>query len=243
MDKRGFMRISEMLYSIASWLESPNNEALLLAEDNDKCMKVVASSCVLAAALLKNAAEEVDGLEPPAPSKITPEAVEKLANLAHVFDASGDTELKKQASVLDELLLSIAAPPGSVAAKKAAEDSRMETLRKKYMDPHQELVDTNMISDAQKAIENSGMTKQYRILQAPLSARTCPDHPGAQIARVGEHAWQCDLDKKVYNFDTGFTLSNGGKVPGGSVSQQTQHLSEPTHAIFDTREGRLGYNK
>jgi hypothetical protein len=236
------MRISEMLYSIASWLESPNNEALMLAEADAKCMKVVANSCVLAAALLKNAAEEVDHIEPPEESKITPEAVEKLANLAAVFDASGDLELKKQASVLDELLLSIAAPPGAIAAKKASEDARMDALRKKYIDPRQDLVETNMLADAQKAVEDSGMTKDYRILQAPLSTRTCPDHPGAQIARVGEHTWQCDLDKKIYNYDTGFTLSNGGKVPGGSVSQQTQHLSEPAHAIFDTREGRLGYN-
>ncbi len=236
------MRISEMLTAIASWLESPNNEALLLAESDDKCMRVVSESCVLAAALLKNAAEEVDSLEPPEESKITPESIQSIASLANVFDASGDQELKKQASVLDELLLSIAAPPGSVAAKKAMDDSRMEVLRKKYRDPHQDLLKTNMLTDAQKTIEQSGMTKTYRVLEAPLSTRTCPDHPGAQIARVGEHTWQCDLDKKIYNYDTGFSLINGNKVPGGDVANQTQHLSEPTHAIFDTREGRLGYN-
>ena len=236
------MRISEMLNAIASWLESPNNEALLLSETDDKCMKIVSESCVLAAALLKNAAAEVDTIEPPEESKITPESIQEIASLAAAFDASGDAGLKKQASVLDELLLSIAAPPGSVAAKKAVEDSRMDTLRQKYKKPSEELAKTNMLTDAAKVVQDSGMTKEYRVLEAALSTRTCPDHHGAQIARVGEHTWQCSLDKKIYNFDTGFTLANGKKVPGGDVANQTKHTSEPTHAIFDSREGRLGYN-
>jgi hypothetical protein len=236
------MRTADMLHAIASWLESPNNEALLLAEVDDKCMKIVSESCVLAAALLKTAADEVDVIEPPEESKITPDAIESLASLAATFDASGDPELKKQASVLDELLLSIAAPPNAVSSKKAAEDLRMEALRAKYQNPRKDLYDTNKLAEVEKGIQNSGMTKEYRILEAPLSTRSCPDHHGAQIARVGEHTWQCSLDKKIYNFDTGFTLSNGNKVPGGSVAEQTQHLSEPTHAIFDSREGRLGYN-
>lgn len=236
------MRTADMLHAIASWLESPNNEALLLAETDDKCMKIVSESCVLAAALLKTAADEVDFIEPPEESKITPDAIENLASLAATFDASGDPELKKQASVLDELLLSIAAPPNAVSAKKAAEDLRMEALRAKYQNPRKDLYDTNKLAEVEKGIQNSGMTKQYRILEAPLSSRSCPDHPGAQIARVGEHTWQCSLDKKIYNYDVGFTLSNGSKVPGGDVANQTQHTSEPTHAIFDSREGRLGYN-
>ena len=60
---------------------------------------------------------------------------------------------------------------------------------------------------------------------------------------MGEHVWQCDLDKKIYNYETGFELNNGSKVPGGDVSEQTQGLNIPFHSIFDTREGRLGYNK
>lgn len=237
------MRISDMLYAIASWLESPNNEALLLAEYDDKCAKIVADNCVLAAALLKNAAESVDEVEPVEESKITPESIERLASLASVFDASGDPELKKQASVIDELLLTVAAPPGSINAKKAANEARMDALRHKYQHPSVELKETNKIADSEKAIESSSMTKEYRILEHPLSTRTCPDHAGAQIARVGEHTWQCELDKRIYNFDTGFTLLNGSKVPGGDVSNQTMGLSVPTHAIFDSREGRLGYNK
>jgi hypothetical protein len=237
------MRIAEMLTAIAAWLESPNNEALLLAEADEDCMKVVAESCTLAAALLKNAAEQVDTMEAPEESKITPESIDELANLAAAFDASGDPQLKKQASVLDELLLSIAAPPNAYAERKDLQEQRLIEIGKKYNDPRKELHEVNKIGDSEKGIDKSKMTEKYRILEAPLSTRYCPDHPGVQIARIGEHMWQCEMDKKSYNFETGFELNNGSKVPGGDVAQQTQGVNVPYHAIFDTREGRLGYNK
>jgi hypothetical protein len=237
------MRTAELLNAMAAWLESPNNEAMLLAEADAGCMQVVAESCVLAAALLKNAADEVDALEPPTASLLTPESIDETAALAQAFDESGDPQLKKMASVLDELLLSIAAPPGASQEKKAAESYRIEELRKKYQGTREKLHEYNKIGDSEKGIEQSGFTKEYRILEAPLSTRYCPDHAGAQIARVGEHVWQCELDKKIYSFETGFELENGSKVPGGDVAQQTQGMNIPFHAIFDTREGRLGYNK
>lgn len=237
------MRIADMLHAIASWLESPDNEALLLSEYHEDSMKVVAENCILAAALLKNAANQVNELEPPEESKITPESIEELGNLATALDSSNDPQLRKQASVLDELLLSIAAPPNAYSERKDLQDSRTEELKKKYENPSKELHDINMIAASEKAIEKSQMTKEYTILEAPLSTRYCPDHPGVQIARVGEHMWQCELDKKSYNYETGFQLNNGSKVPGGDVAQQTQGVSTPFHAIFDTREGRLGYNK
>jgi hypothetical protein len=237
------MRIADMLQAIASWLESPNNEALLLAEYHEDSMKIVAENCILAAALLKNAASQVSEMEPPEESKITSESLEEIANLATALDSSGDSQLKKQASVLDELLLSIAAPPNAYAERKDLQDQRLVELKKKYEDPRKELYETNKIADSEKAIDKSNMTKTYKILEAPLSSRYCPDHPGVQIARIGEHMWQCELDKKAYNFETGFELNNGAKVPGGDVAQQTQGLNTPFHTIFDTREGRLGNNK
>lgn len=237
------MRTAELLNAMAAWLESPNNEAMLLAEGDDKCMQVVAESCVLAAELLKKAADEVDHMEPPTPSLITPESIEETAALAQALDESNDPQLKKMASVLDELLLTIAAPPNALAQKKDAENGRLEELRKKYEGTREKLHEYNKIGISEKAIDKSNFTKEYRILEAPLSSRYCPDHPGAQIARVGEHVWQCDLDKKMYNFETGFELNNGSKVPGGDVAEQTNGLNIPFHSIFDTREGRLGYNK
>lgn len=233
------MRISELLYSIANWLESPDNEALMLSEENEECSKIVAENCVLAAALLKNAAEEVDELEP-VESNINSESVESLANIATAFDASGDPELKKQAAVIDELLLSIAAPPDGLNQIKKLQDARIDELKKKYNKPSEDM--SNRIAESKKAIENSGMTKEYNVLEAPLSTRYCPDHAGVQIARIGEHVWQCELDKKSYNFEEGFTLNNGSKVPGTSVSANIDDNSrfQPT---FDTRIDRLQTNK
>ncbi len=237
------MRISELLYAMASWLESPNNEALLLAEYDADCLKIVAESCVAAAKTLKAAAEQVDTVEPEPESNITSESIQGLAEIASAFDSSGDVELKKQASVIDELLLTIAAMPSAFAERKDLLENRVTELKKKYQQPREELHKTNRIAETEKGINKSNMTKNFRILEAPLSSRYCPDHPGAQIARVGEHMWQCELDKKTYNFETGFELNTGEKVPGGDVSQQTQGLDTPTHAIFDSREGRLATNK
>ena len=237
------MRIAELLTAMATWLESPENEALRLAEDDEDCAKVVAESCVLAAALLKTAAAEVDAIEPPEPSQITPESIEGLANLAAALDASGDLELRKQASVLDELLLSIAAPPNAYAERKDLQDQRLIALKHKYEDPRKELHDTNLIGQSEKAIEKSNMTKKLDINEHPLSTRYCPDHAGQSTYRIGEHMVQCPLDKKTYNFETGYTLESGEKVPGGDVALQTQNINVPYHAIFDTREGRLGTNR
>lgn len=238
------MRISEMLQAIASWLESPNNEALLLAEYDEKCLEIVAHSCVNAAKTLKIAATELEGIEPPADSKITPESIEETAKLAEALDSSDDPALKKMASVLDELLLSIAAPPNAFAERKDLQDQRLVELKKKYEDPSKELKETNLINNSEKALDKADVLKRYNILEAPLSTRYCPDHAGTQIARVGEHIWQCELDHKTYNFETGFELNNGAKVPGGDVSLQTPtSLNVPSHAIFDSREGRLSSNK
>lgn len=237
------MRISELLHAMAAWLESSDNEALLLAEYDENCLNVVATSCVESANALKRAAQEVDLIEPLEESKITPESIEGLANLAAALDSSGDLELMKQASVIDELLLTIAAPPDAASSRNAAQEYRLEELKKKYQNPKKELDELNKVSDSLKAIDKSNMTKEYKVLEAPLSTRYCPDHPGAQISRIGEHFWQCELDKKTYNFESGFELNNGSKVPGGDVANQTQGLSVPTHAIFDDREGRLQSNK
>lgn len=238
------MRISEMLKAMASWLESPNNEAILLAEYDEDCLKIVAESCVQAAASLKLAAEQVDSVEPETPSTITPESIEELAEVAAAFDASGDENLKKQASVIDELLLSIAAPPHAYAERKDLLDQRLVELKKKYEEPTIELKKSNLIGESEKAIAKSKMTESVKIHEQPLSTRYCPDHAGQSTYRIAEHTVRCPLDGKVYSFENGYTLENGIKVPGGDVALQTPHsLNEVSHAIFDSREGRLSTNR
>jgi hypothetical protein len=238
------MRISEMLVAIANWLEDSDNEAMLLAEYDEECLKVVAESCLDAAGALRVAAEKVDAIEPPEESKITPEAIDEVSEFITALDYSGDEELQKRASVLDELLLSIASPPGAFAARKDLLDNRSVVMKKNYEEPRETLNKANMLDQAAKAIDKSDMTKDIDIQSAALSARTCPDHPGSQLGRVGEHMFRCELDGKIYNYETGYTLNSGERVPGGDVSLQTSNtLNVPYTATFDSRQERLNSNR
>jgi hypothetical protein len=234
------MKLSEKLLTLANWLADEPNELLIAAEGDETCLNIVAEALIKAADALQTAASEVSEIEPEVESVITPEALEEMAAIAQAFDESGDELLKKQASVLDEILLTFATPKGLIYKLKQAEDDRIEQLKKKYKEVKPQHDEINKVSDALQDIEKSPVYKQYRILEAPLSTRTCPDHPGALVARVGEHTWQCQLDKKVYNYDSGFTTMQGNKVPGGSVDQQTPNYHDMGHMIFDTRESKLG---
>lgn len=226
---------------VASWLEDPENALLVDAETDDACLTAVASALVKAAEVLKAGAVEVSDVEPA--SALTPEALDEMAAVAQAFDESDDELLKKQASVLDEILLTLSAPKNAIHEHKKAEDDRIEQLKKKYKDTKEQQDENIKVSDALKALEKSPYYKEYRPLEAPLSTRTCPDHPGALIARVGEHTWQCMLDKKIYNYDVGFTTMQGNKVPGGNVESQTPMQWDQGNMVFDSRESRLGIER
>ena len=234
------MKTSDMLITIANWLESPNNEAILLSEQDDDCLNIVANSCVEAATALRKAAEQVEIIEPTEESNITPESLDGLAEIATAFDQSNDPMLKKQASLIDELLLTIAASPKILSDKKAAEDQRILDLRNKYQQSKEWQDKDNKVSEAVNAIEKSPMMKEYRPMEAPLSTRYCPDHHGTPIMRVSDHVWKCELDKKEYDFNTGFTKLNGEKVPGSNVENQTKVYQGEAISVFDNRESRLG---
>lgn len=233
------MRISEMLTAIANWLQNPNNEAILLAEYDEDCLKIVAETCVQAAEVLKLGAEAVEVMEPAQESTITSETLDSLAEIAHAFDQSGDPDLKKSASAIDELLLTIAAPPKWAAQFKEGQENKLDILKKKYEDTRTAIHENVKVSDTLKAIENSPYSKEYRMMEHPLSSRGCPDHAGAQMARVGENMWQCDLDKKIYNYQEGYTDEKGNKIPGGDIANQTPMSYPDPQNMFDTRDTRL----
>lgn len=181
-------------------------------------------------------------------SDIDMNQLQTLAAMASELDKTGDPELIKEASVLDEILLTLAAPRDARMAFKLAEDQEIQRLREKYRSdsvdksyktPREELEKDLKTADAIKAIENS--VKEYRPLEAALSTRTCPDHPGAQMSRITDSIYQCSLDKKVYNYQGGFTTMKGSKVPGGDVATQTQTFGDRAieHMSFDSRESKL----
>jgi hypothetical protein len=181
---------------------------------------------------------------------ITPESLTEIAAIASEFDKTGDVLLVKQAAVLDEILLTIGAQRDAITSAKKAQDdeiSRLKSLaaekeKNKETSPYtiakQQHDKENRVDEGKKALDG---IKEYRPMEAPLNTRTCPDHPGAQMARIAEHTYQCSLDKAIYNYESGYTTMKGNKVPGGDVSNQTQSLYDrPTEfTSFDTRESRL----
>lgn len=215
---------------------------------SEATMEIIAEALYTAASAIGEAFNKIEKVAMPADGEIDEESLEEMVLLAEEFDKSGDPLLMKQASVLDQILLTLAAPRGAKDAFKQAEDKEVNRLRDKYRSSDRdkqyksvkEEQDKDMkVADAVKAIDNS--IKEYRPMEAPLSTRTCPDHPGAQISRVGEDTYQCELDKKVYNYKGGFTTMKGNKIPGGDVSAQTQALGDRAieHMSFDTRESKL----
>lgn len=219
--------------------ETASKQPQTHASTERSALTIVAEALVAASDMLVVAAEEVAALEP---EVITPDALDELAAVAEAFDVSGDPLLSKQASVLDAVLELFAKK--DIKAAKEAEEKKIDQLKKKYQEPKEINDERGHIAEAVKEIEQAPMYKQRTILSTPLSARSCPDHASSAMSRVGENTYQCALDKRVYNYDEGYTLLDGTKVAGSSVSGQTQSLWDNIGSpVFDTREDRTGANK
>lgn len=78
--------------------------------------------------------------------------------------------------------------------------------------------------------------------EGALSTRYCPDHNGVQATRISERIYQCPIDGKVYNYETGYTNYRGQQVPGGSIAAQTPTTTDfggiPMR-IYDSRQSVL----
>ncbi len=245
--------LQTILEVLAPGGEVSNNSALAAAEqtDNEVILSVVANSLTVAHSMIEDAidsiVESIGDFEEPN-EESAEEFVENIAAIASVYDASDDEKLRKMASAFDQILLTVGVNPALIRSVKAAEDKEIDKLRAKYREEASDSVykgpkerhDKQINADESiKAIENS--VKQYRILEAPLNTRTCPDHPGAQVMRLGDNIVQCDLDKKIYNYEAGFTTMSGNKVPGSTILNQTQGVEnrELAETSFETRETKL----
>lgn len=231
------MKLSEKLLIVANWLEDSENDLIVNADRDESCLDIVANALVKASKSLKEASNLIKETEP---TIITVESLDEMAALADAFDESGDELLKKQASVLDEILLTIAAPRNAAIQFRDTQDDRIEQLKKKYKDTKSKQDEMNKVSDTVKEIEKSPFYKSHKEIRGSLSTRYCPTHAGVSTIRVGEYQWQCPLDKHIYNYETGFTLDDGSKVPGGSVDAQILDRPDSGETIFDTRNSRLG---
>jgi hypothetical protein len=78
--------------------------------------------------------------------------------------------------------------------------------------------------------------------EGALSTRYCPDHRGLQTVRVSESVYQCPVDGKMYNYNSGYVDYQGQRVPGGSVAEQTpstRSYSSVPMRIYDSRSNIL----
>lgn len=169
----------------------------------------------------------------------------KMVSLANALDCSGDEQLQKYASVLDEIMLTIGAPRGSNHEFESKADAEIAKLREKYREEGREEVYKERRKELDEQNGKEATTKAYadqvkkfNPLEMPLSTRYCPDHPGGLLIRVGDHVYQCEMDKKMYNYQTGFTTNKGNVIPGGGVEFQTKDWGNRDlgHAMFDTRQ-------
>jgi hypothetical protein len=237
--------MSSELRKIVETLNDSNSEVFKEAADylNDSDLDIFASILAEVADKLSLAADLVEDKKTVLPSDII-----EMAAVAQAFDESGDEVLRKQASVLDEILITIGADPKAQTAFKKANDEELARLRAKYRGERGEAAYTSAkkehdeaigVDEATKAIKNK--VKEYRPMEASLSTRYCPDMPGVSLMRIGDNVYQCPVTKKVYDFRSGFVTAKGNKVPGTDVSNQTQHLGfrGTEHMNFSTRDGAL----
>ena len=244
----------EKLKELGSMLSDPDGDIMRSAEgslDNEDlgqfahALLGAASGIGAALELVSNKGKEVidtDG------ESISEESIDELGALAQALDDTDDEILKKQASAIDELLMTIGANPKVKGAFKKAEDEEIQRLRAKYRDDAGEreykdvkaqLDKENNAAEAIKAVEQR--IKRYRPLEAPLSTRYSPDMPGVSLARIADSVYQCPVTKKIYDYRSGYTTVKGNKIPGSEVSNQTQHMGElaQEHMNFSTREDTL----
>ncbi len=226
--------------------EELGNEQLRLVADLIHQLRTACDSCV--ENLLQNNISNKINHKTAEINSDTFNVMVTLAKMAEELDKTKDPILMKEASVLDEILLTFGRPQGSIEAIKQAEETEIDRLRAKYREqaredlyqkPKEKMDQDLKVADSLKVIKDN--IKEYRPLEASLSTRTCPDHPGAQMARIGDYIYQCSLDKQIYNYQNGFRTMKGNIVPGGDVAGQTQFLNDHavSHSQFDTRESKL----
>lgn len=152
--------------------------------------------------------------------EMTPKDLEAVAALAEEFSKSGDALLRRQASVLDQVLLTFANSDTREAEKQALQNKISEIKKNLGKSSQEENVKLSFKADEVAKVVDKNI-KEYKPLEAPLKTRSCIDHPGHQLIRVSDDVYQCSLDKKTYDYKNGFTTLKGNKVPGGDVALQS----------------------
>lgn len=241
------MAISMDLRVLARKLEKSSDNLLVNASTKGpEAFEKVATAVAAASTLLEGVADEMDQN---AEFSITAQQLDEIAALASAFDESGDPLLRKQASVLDELLLSIAAPKNAALHARKVKDDEINRLREErrsgrreeaYEDTRKAHADMNNAKEQAKAVEQQ--VKRYRPLEAPLQTRYPPDRPGGQMTRITDHVYQDIVTGIIYDYKAGYKTQKGNEVPGSSVENQTRMLGDARNqgaSLFETRDSLM----
>lgn len=242
------MAISMDLRVLARKLEKSSDDLLINASTKGKDTFEKAATAVAAAStLLEGVADDMDAN---ADFSITPEQLDELAILATAFDESNDPLLKKQASVIDELLLSIAAPKNAALTSRKVTEDEVNRLREErrratgedaYTKPGKELGEMWNAKAQAKAVEQQ--VKRFVPMEAPLQTRYPPDRPGGQMTRITDHVYQDVLTGIIYDYKAGYKTQKGNEIPGSSVENQTRQLNDSRDqgaSLFETRDSLMG---
>jgi hypothetical protein len=242
------MAISMDLRVLARKLEKNSDDLLINASTKGpEEFEKVATAIAAASTLLEGVADDMDQS---AEFSITPRQLDEIAALASAFDESEDPLLKKQASVLDELLLSIAAPKNAAREARKVSDDEINRIREErrksrreeaYEEPRKAHADMNNAKEQAKAVAQQ--VKRYRPLEAPLQTRYPPDRPGGQMTRITDHVYQDIVTGIVYDFKAGYTTQKGNEIPGTSVENQTRQLGDSRNqstSLFEDRQSLMG---
>ena len=237
------MSVSEGLKLLAQKVEEESDAILAEAEHDPVLFGLTLDIIAGTIHRLAEASKDLEGKD----LVVTTDTLDTIAYLAGVLDESEDEVLRKKASMLDELLVTISSPKSVIAQARQQTEDELNKLRAKYRSKTREDIYHNRYEERtgpmKEAIREAvaDQVKDYRAMEAPLQTRYCPDHPGVGMVRIAERVFQCALDKKLYNYESGYTTMKGSKIPGGGVEYQAHDMEQrdPGHSIFDTRQSMM----
>ena len=242
------MAISIDLRILASKLEKSSDELIAEAAlKGPEYLEKISIAIAAASTLLTSVADDIDTNLTTADLSISD--LDKIATLSEKLASSNDPEIRKQANVLDEILLTIAAPKNAVAQAKQMKEDEVNELAAKYRSdkvdelyhkPKKELHEMHGFADMAKALDSQ--VKDFRPLEAPLQTRYSPDMPGTPMVRITDGVYQDVTTGKIFDYANGYTTAKGNKVPGSSVANQIRDLGDQRHqssSMFETRDNIL----
>ena len=228
LKKQAHLAAYDLLKSTASWLDNPDNEVYALLEFDEDSLSITAKACTLASAILQKAAldlQVISGIEDTNKYSFNMEDVlDGLNSLASEFEVSNNPDLVKKANLLEDILLTISSSVEEQNKFKQAVQKKIEDIKKKSKQANSVIKVESTESKA--SIDDTEKGKELRPLQAPLSTRNCPDHPGVMLVRISDGLFYCPLNGKQYDFNSGYTTEKGNKVPGTSVKNQNEDLDD-----------------